>query len=140
MIILLPLLFLLSYFLVRKVWFQLKRVRTVATIEKISLGILEPNLVLPEVKVFYKYYFQSGLYYGAGYMNVADFLPEETFHFHISRENLPILYYGEEEITSEEHIEHFLLSRAGSVLIHIDPIEPYHSQIDSLNSKHLEMV
>lgn len=140
MAILLPFFFLLSYFMVRKVWFTFKKVRTVATIEKIKLGLIGGKLVLPEVKIHYKYYFQSGLYFGSGYMELSEFLPEENYYFHVSQDGLPILFFQEDEIVSEEHIEQFFLGKASSVLIHVDPIEPYHSRIDSLNIPHFETV
>ncbi len=133
MAILIPLLFLFSYFFIRKVWFQLRKVRTLGTIERIQIGIIRPNLVLPEAKVHYKYYFQSGLYFGSGYLNVSDFLPGKEFHLHLGEADLPTMYVDESEITSEEHIEHYLLSHAGSVFLYIDPIEPYHSRIDQVN-------
>ncbi|MCZ8158173.1 MAG: hypothetical protein O9264_18790 [Leptospira sp.] len=133
MAILIPLLFLFSYFFIRKIWFQLRKIRTVASIERIQIGTIQPNLVLPEVKVHYKYYFQSGLYFGVGYLNIADFIPGEEFHLHLAPNQTPILYHGDDEYITEEHIEHFLLSHGGSVFIYIDPIEPYHSRIDEVN-------
>ncbi|TGN21108.1 hypothetical protein [Leptospira idonii] len=133
MAILIPLVFLFSYFFIRKVWFQLRKIRTVGTIERIQMGIILPNLVLPEVKVHYKYYFQSGLYFGTGYLNVSDFLPGQEFHLHLSPGEIPTLYAGDQEIITEEHIEHYLLSHAASVFLYIDPIEPYHSRIDQVN-------
>jgi len=133
MAILIPLLFLFSYFFIRKIWFQLRKIRTVASIEKIQIGIIQPNLVLPEVKVHYKYYFQSGLYYGAGYLNISDFIPASEFHLHLGENQTPILFMNDQEYITEEHIEHFLLSQGGSVFIYIDPIEPYHSRIDQVN-------
>ncbi|MDZ4727370.1 MAG: hypothetical protein SH817_14525 [Leptospira sp.] len=133
MAILIPLLFLFSYFFIRKIWFQLRKIRTVASIEKIQIGIIQPNLVLPEVKVHYKYYFQSGLYYGVGYLNVSDFLPGLEFHLHLGQNQIPSLFLDDQEYITEEHIEHFLLSHGASVFIYIDPIEPYHSRIDQVN-------
>ncbi|MCW7466936.1 hypothetical protein [Leptospira levettii] len=133
MAILIPLVFLFSYFFIRKIWFQLRKIRTVGTIERIELGYIRPNLILPEVKVHYKYYFQSGLYYGSGYLGLSDFLPTEGFHLHLGPGENPILYVGDLEIITEEHIEHYLLSKGGSVFLYLDPIEPYHSRIDTVN-------
>ncbi|WP_244594375.1 hypothetical protein [Leptospira ryugenii] len=114
-------------------WFQLRKIRTLASIERIQIGTIEPNLVLPEVKVHYKYYFQSGLYYGSGYLNLEDFLPAEEFHLLLGKNSIPSLFINGSEIITEEHIEHFLLSQAASVFVYIDPIEPYHSRIDQVN-------
>lgn len=133
MAILIPLVFLFSYFFIRKIWFQLRKIRTIATIERIELGVIRPNLILPEVKVRYKYYFQQGLYYGSGYLNIVDFLPGKEYHMHLGPGDVPILFVDGEEILTEEHIEHYLLSQGGSVFLYLDPIEPYHSRIDSVN-------
>jgi hypothetical protein len=133
MTVLLPLLLLIVYFYIRKVWFQLRKVKTLAVIERMDLGLIFPNLVLPEVKIKYKYYFQGGVYFGTGYLLVSDFLDEKDYNIYINEDKLVVLEVDGERIISAEHIESFLLNFYPSVFVYIDPIEPYLYRLDSLN-------
>ncbi|WP_108929080.1 hypothetical protein [Leptospira johnsonii] len=132
---LIPVIFVLLYLLVRKVWFHLRKIRTVAGIEKISLCVFQPDLFLPEVRVLYKYYFQGGVYFGSGYMLLADFLDQEEYEIYRNLDGLPVLETGDFQIVSEERIEHFLSIRYPSIIVFIDPVEPFYSLIDCLNTK-----
>ncbi|TGK01449.1 hypothetical protein EHQ53_07845 [Leptospira langatensis] len=132
---LIPVIFVLLYLLVRKVWFHLRKIRTVAGIEKISLCVFQPDLFLPEVRVLYKYYFQGGVYFGSGYMLLSDFLDHEEYEIYRNLDGLPVLETGDFQIVSEERIEHFLSIRYPSIIVFIDPVEPFHSLIDCLNTK-----
>ncbi|PJZ71256.1 hypothetical protein CH373_01740 [Leptospira perolatii] len=136
---LIPVLFVISYLFVRKVWFHLRKIRTVAGIEKISLCLFEPDLFLPEVRVLYKYYFQGGVYFGSGYILLTDFLSREEYELYKNTDDLPVLEVGEFQIVSEEKIEHFLISKFPSIIVFIDPVEPYHSLIDCINAKSMEV-
>ncbi|WCL48700.1 hypothetical protein [Leptospira sp. GIMC2001] len=133
MTVILPLLFLLSYFFIRKVWFQLRKIRTLASIEKIDLGVIEPDLILPEVKIYYKYYFQGGVYFGHGYLLLAEFLDDDDYLAHMNLDRMLVLEVDSEKIISSEHIETYLLNQYSSVFVYIDPIEPYRSRLDGLN-------
>lgn len=139
MTILVPVIFLITYLFIRKVWFHLRKIRTVAGIEKISLCLFEPDVFLPEIRVQYKYYFQGGVYYGSGFMLLADFLSEEPYTLRWNRDHLPVLEFAGYDFVSEEQIEHLLLQRFPSILVYIDPVEPFHSQIDSLNSRFMSV-
>ncbi|EMG22808.1 hypothetical protein LEP1GSC150_4604 [Leptospira interrogans serovar Copenhageni str. LT2050] len=89
--ILIPVLILISYLLIRKIWFHLRKIRTIAGIEKISLCVFYPDLFLPEVRVFYKYYFQGGVYYGSGYMLLTDFIGQEEYSIYRNADGLLFL-------------------------------------------------
>lgn len=136
---LIPVIFVISYLLVRKIWFHLRKIRTVAGIEKISLCVFQPDLFLPEVRVLYKYYFQGGVYFGSGYMLLSDFLDREEYDIYRNLDGLPVLETGELQIVSEERIEHFLSLRYPSIIVFIDPVEPFHSMIDCLNAKSMSV-
>jgi hypothetical protein len=98
-----------------------------------DLGLIYPNLVLPEVKIKYKYYFQGGVYFGKGYLLVSDFLDEKEYNVYINEDKLVVLEVDGERILSSEHIESYLLNFYPSVFVYIDPIEPYLYRLDSLN-------
>ncbi|EKO76891.1 MULTISPECIES: hypothetical protein [unclassified Leptospira] len=137
--ILIPVLILISYFLIRKIWFHLRKIRTIAGIEKISLCVFYPDLFLPEVRVFYKYYFQGGIYYGSGYMLLTDFLGQEEYSIYRNADGLPVLEMENQVVLSEEQIEHFLMQKYPSIIVYIDPVEPFHSLIDCINAKSMSM-
>ncbi|MCZ8239815.1 MAG: hypothetical protein O9346_14780 [Leptospiraceae bacterium] len=133
MTVLLPVLILVVYFYIRKVWFQLRKIKTLASIERLDLGLIHPNLVLPEIKVYYKYYFQGGVYFGRGYLLLADFLDEREYNAFMDENQMVVLDFEGEYIVTSEHIENYLLRLYPSVFVYIDPIEPYKSRLDSLN-------
>lgn len=133
MSIIFPLLVLLFYFYLRKIWFQLRKIKTLASIERIDLGRIEPNIILPEVKISYKYYFQAGVYYGKGYLLLSDFLDDREYEAYLNEDRMVVLDLYEDQIISSEHIESYLTSMYSSVFVYIDPIEPYNSRLESLN-------
>ena len=126
-------LFFTGYLLVRMIWFNNRKIRAVSSIERISLNYFEPGILLPEVRVTYKYYSQAGVYYGNGYLPVSSFLQSYAFLLYMNENGLPVLETESEMILTEEHIEQFLLSRYNSLIIFIDPVEPFHSKIDCIN-------
>ena len=129
MVFLLPLLVVLLYFLVRRIWFDKRKVKLPARIEKIELGIIQPDLILPEVKVTYKYYYAKGMYYGSGYALISEFLPDSDYKTGFTAEGIPFLSCGDRVYMTEEHIETFLISQNELVHIYLDPVEPFHSEI-----------
>ncbi|NCN08721.1 MAG: hypothetical protein GW938_02630 [Leptospira sp.] len=133
MTVLLPVLLLVVYFYIRKVWFQLRKIKTLASIERLDMGLIHPDLVLPEIRVHYKYYFQGGVYFGRGYLLLADFLDERDYNSYIDENQMVVLDFEGELIVTSEHIENYLLRLYPSVFVYIDPIEPYKSRLDSLN-------
>ncbi|EMG22803.1 hypothetical protein LEP1GSC150_4605 [Leptospira interrogans serovar Copenhageni str. LT2050] len=42
-------------------------------------------------------------------------------------------------VLSEEQIEHFLMQKYPSIIVYIDPVEPFHSLIDCINAKSMSM-
>lgn len=132
-------LFLSTYLVVRKVWFNYRKIRAVSSIERITLSMFSPDIILPEVKVEYKYYSHSGVYFGSGIMPISKFLGDQQFVLYMNENNLPVLEIGDDKYISEEQIEHFLLSNFNSLIIFIDPVEPFHSRIDCLNQNILEI-
>lgn len=138
-------LFLSTYLVVRKVWFNYRKIRAVSSIERITLSMFSPDIILPEVKVEYKYYSHSGVYFGSGIMPISKFLGDQQFVLYLNENNLPVLEIeGQKSLAdgkyiSEEQIEHFLLTNYNSIIIFIDPVEPFHSKIDCLNQNILEI-
>ncbi len=104
-----------------------------ATIEKIKLSIIKPNLILPEVEVFFKYQYGGGLYIGRGYVKMLDFNIPESCSLVYNHENIPILTNNDKIYANEEHIEAFLLNLSDKINIHIDPVEPYRFEIINLS-------
>jgi hypothetical protein len=133
MTILLPLLVLLFYFYMRKIWFQLRKIKTLASIERIDLGFIQPELILPEVKIHYKYYFQGGVYFGKGYILLSDFLDDRDYYAYFNSNRMVVLETDDEVVVSDEHIESFLMGCYPSAFVYIDPIEPYNSYLEGLN-------
>ncbi len=123
----------LFYFYIRKIWFHLRKIQTIASIEMIEVGIIQPDLVLPEVKLHYKYYFQGGVYYGYGYILLSEFLDGSDYEISITELGVIRLEWDGKVIVSEEHLEAFLLECYPSVFIYLDPIEPYKSRLEGLN-------
>lgn len=133
MTFILPILLLSFYFYMRKIWFQLRKIKTLASIERIDLGIIQPEMVLPEVKIHYKYYYQGGVYFGKGYLLVSDFLDEMDYHAYFNPVGMVVLDVDGDSVVSAEHIEAYLMSRYPSVFVYMDPIEPYQSRLEGLN-------
>lgn len=133
MTFLFPLLLLLFYLYIRKIWFQLRRIKTLGSIERIDLEMFSSEIILPEVKVSYKYYFQGGVYFGKGYLLLEDFLDGEEYEAYCNENGVLVLDLYDARILTSEHIEAYLLSLYGSVFVYMDPIEPYHSRLESLN-------
>ncbi|HMV43972.1 MAG TPA: hypothetical protein PK079_14985 [Leptospiraceae bacterium] len=130
--IVIPVLVVLSYFLFRNLWFELRKNRILASIEKISLGIIEPGIILPEVSIRYKYYYEEGVYYGTGYLLLQDFLYPYEYRAGFTQEGVPYIAIGDKSFLSEEHIETFLINQCELVSIFIDPVEPFHSELESI--------
>lgn len=117
----------------RKVWFRLRKIQTLASIEGIEFGVIQPNIILPEVKVRYKYYFQGGVYFGSGYLLLSDFLDGQDYQIWMDENGMVSLEIEDRVIVSSEHVEAFLLDNYPSLFVYLDPIEPYHSYIEGLN-------
>lgn len=122
----------LGYFLFRNLWFEWRKTRIVASLEKITLGIIEPGIILPEVSVRYKYYFGEGVYFGTGYLLLQDFLFPYEYRSGFTTEGIPYIALGDKTFLSEEHIETFLMNQCELVSIFIDPIEPFRSELESI--------
>lgn len=131
---LLPCLLGFAFFYLRRIWYDRRKVRFMAIIDRISLCKIEPDIILPEVKVRYKYYFDSGVYFGSNYISVTDFLGDKQFRFYLNSEKIPVLEIDENCIVSEEHIEEFLLRNLSSAEIFLDPVEPFRSEIIELKT------
>lgn len=139
MIFLLFALIVLTYFFFRKIWFNQRKIRAVSTIEKITLRVIRPDIILPEVEVLYKYYSQRGVYYGKGYLHINSFIGNEPFVIYM-KYGAPVMEVGDNSYVTEEIIEHYLLSCHNSLIIFIDPVEPFHSMIDCVNQNYIEAV
>jgi len=127
--LLLFLLFVTLYFYFRSVWFNYRKIRAVSSIEKITLMTFGPDIVLPEVQVKYKYYSQKGVYFGKGHIHISKFIGNQPFVVY-TRQGIPVMEVGDDMYVTEEQIEHYLLSNYNSLIIYIDPVEPFHSSID----------
>ncbi len=132
MTLLLPIIVVLSYLFFRQVWYNNRKIKYIASIEKIKLSIIRPNVILPEVEVFFKYQYGGGLYIGRGYVKMLDFNIPEGCNLGYNKENIPVLTNKEKIYANEEHIETFLLSVSDKINIHIDPVEPYRFEIINL--------
>ena len=108
-----PVLIVLTYFLFRRLWFDLRKTRIVASIEKISIGVIQPNIILPEVSIRYKYYYGEGVYFGTGYILLQDFLFPYDYKAGFT-------------------LETFLLNQYELVSVFIDPVEPFQSEIEAI--------
>ncbi len=129
MSILIPIIVIVTYFFFRQVWYHNRKIKHHASLEKIKLSVIKPNVILPEVEIFFKYRYGGGVYTGRGFINMKEFyLPEDTTLYY-NRENTPILETETHTFADEEHIEAYLLTHADKVSIHIDPVEPYRFEI-----------
>ncbi|MCB1142955.1 MAG: hypothetical protein H7A24_15635 [Leptospiraceae bacterium] len=124
----------ISYFFIRHVWFHKRKIHHIAIIEKLEICTIEPDLLLPEINVYYKYYFGGGVYTGRGYLLLTDFLKGEYF-LEFNQFHEPILTHNDKTFVSEEHIENYLLSIVDTLSINVDPIEPFHSEIIEIFSQ-----
>jgi len=131
----LPVLIVIFYFLVRQVIYNNRKIKFLASIEKIKLSIIRPNLITPEVEIFFKYLYGGGIYTGRGFIPLSEFKIYQDFKIYYNTNEVPILEYEEKSFPNEEHIEAFLLSISNSVYINIDPIEPYRFEILNLHSE-----
>jgi hypothetical protein len=134
MSLVLPLLVVVSYLFMRQFWFHARKIKHIALIEKIDLCTIEPDLLLPEIKVYYKYYFGGGVYNSKGYILLCDYLVD-GYTLDFNQFKMPILNHRDKTIVSEEHIEQYLLNYCDTLSIHVDPIEPYHSEIIEIFSQ-----
>lgn len=105
-----------------------RKVVLFADIEKISLGIIKPGLIVPEISVEYKYYFDNGIYLGKGFLLFSDFLNDD-FQTGFNEHEIPFLIYEGSAYVSIEHIESFLLSKFDRIKVLVDPKFPYISEI-----------
>jgi hypothetical protein len=133
MTLILPIIVILSYLFFRQVWYHNRKIKHLATIEKIKLSIIKPNLILPEVEVFFKYQYGGGLYIGRGFVKMLDFNIPNDCSLVYNQENTPVLTHNDKIYANEEHIEAFLLNLSDKVNIHIDPVEPYRFEIINLS-------
>ncbi len=135
MSLLIPFLVIMSYLIVRQVWFRNRKINHLGVIEKINLCIIYPDVFLTEVEVHYKYYFGSGVYSGKGYTNLYDFLDTTDYRLYFNSQMMPVLSVGDKTFVSEEHIESYLINQIDTVSLNIDPIEPYRSKFIELYSE-----
>ena len=119
----------MTYFLFRKLWFEWRKTRIVASIEKISLGIIQPDIILPEISVRYKYYYGEGVYFGTGYLLLL--FPYE-YKTGFTPEGIPYIVVGDKSFISEEHIETFLMNQYELVSVFVDPVEPFQSELETI--------
>lgn len=135
MTILLSILVVLMTLVLRQVIYHRRKIPASATIEKIKLSIIKPNLITPEVEIFFKYPFGGGIYTGRGYVSLKDFHLSGDARIFYNEENIPILEDGDGIYGDEEHIEAYLLGYYNLVSLNIDPIEPYRFEILHLDSE-----
>ena len=117
------------YWLYRNIFFDLRKISDQAYIEKISLCYFNDKIILPEIKVFYKYYFKDGLYYNSCYLNLIDFLEDPKYKIYLDSNGFPVLESKGKLMFSEEQIEHYILNKTQYLSIYLDPIEPYRSKV-----------
>ncbi|MCX8000033.1 MAG: hypothetical protein N3A69_13950 [Leptospiraceae bacterium] len=123
-----------GYFTLRQFWFGKRRIKHFASIDRIQLCTIAPDIFLPEVSISYKYYVGGGVYKGRGYVSLLDFIGETDYKLFYNSNMLPVLWISDKQFVSEEHIESFLLEIFDTVCIYYDPIEPFHSEIIELHS------
>jgi len=134
MTFLMPTLLILIYLYLRKVWYSKRKIKTSAIVERISLCKIEPDLILPEVKIKYKYYYDGGVYFGTGYLLIRDFLGNSEYEMFAGADGFPVMVTNSTFYVSEEHIENYLLQCSPNLLIYLDPVEPFHSEINKLSA------
>ena len=122
-----------GYLFLSKLRSDKRKILATAEIEKISLSIMDPDIILPELEIEYKYYFAEGIYIGQAYVLLKDFLQEYEYETGFTKTAEPFLSIGEKVFVTEEHIEAFLINQFSTVLIQVDPKEPYISNFDSLH-------
>lgn len=135
MIYILPALIVLFTLILRQILYHNRKIILTASIEKIKLSVIRPNLITPEVQLFFKYPYGGGVYTGNGYISIKDFQLSASSKIFYNDENIPILEDGDSVYGDEEHIEAYLLGQFNSVQIHIDPVEPYRFEIIQLTSE-----
>lgn len=135
MIYILPVLIVLLTLILRQVLYHNRKIQVIASIEKIKLSVIRPNLITPEVQIFFKYPYGGGIYTGNGYVSLNEFHLKTNSKIFYNEENIPILESGEMVYGDEEHIEAHLLEQFSAVQIHIDPIEPYRFDIIELTTE-----
>lgn len=130
---LMPTLLVLIYLYLRRVWYSKRKIKTSALVERISLCKIEPDLILPEVKIKYKYYYDGGVYFGTGYVLISDFLGNSEYEIFTGEAGIPVMITDSGYYVSEEHIENYLLHCSPDLNIYLDPVEPFHSEINRLS-------
>lgn len=105
-----------------------RKVIITAEIEKISLGVFKPEMIVPEISIEYKYYFEKGIYIGKGFLLFSDFINDD-FRIGFNEHQIPFLQYEGNLYLAVEHIESFLLSKQDRIKILVDPKLPYISEI-----------
>ncbi len=72
-------------------------------------------------------------------MLLTDFIGQEEYSIYRNADGLPVLETEDQVVLSEEQIEHFLMQKYPSIIVYIDPVEPFHSLIDCINAKSMSM-
>jgi hypothetical protein len=121
-----------AYLFFRRMWFNRRKIKLIAAIERIQICTIEPNIILPEVEVKFKYYFGGGVYFGTGYLLMSDFLEGGEYRIFYNDHGIAVLNSDSKMILSEEHIESYLLSFHQFVSVWVDPVEPFHSELQEL--------
>ena len=129
------LILILSYVIFRQFLFDRRKIHQKGIIDRISLCVIHPDTILPEVEVFFKYYFGGGVYKGKGYCLLTDFLSDTDYRIEFNAFLEPILFIGDKVFVSMEHIESYLLSSIDTVILEIDPVEPYRVKLLGLNEE-----
>ncbi len=136
----LPVLLGFAFFYLRKVWSDRRKIPAIGIIDRISLCKIQPDIISPEVNVRYKYYYDSGVYFGNSYVVITDFFGDRDFQLYLNSENDPVLEFADQRLISEEYIEEYLLGRSSNVVINLDPVEPYRSEILELKNEKIGVV
>lgn len=129
----------IGYFVFRKFRFGRRKIRINAQIDRIHLCTFDPDMIVPEVEIKYKYYYEKGVYYGEGFVGLADLLGTADYKIYMNHNLIPVFCMEDKVFVSEEQIETYLLSIRDSLYVYIDPVEPFHSEIDSFSSESIEV-
>lgn len=118
---------LFSYLACRIAFRHKHYVKTLAQIERIQFQRID-DLWSPEVQVDYSFTLKNYEYLGSGYM-CLDQLLGDTYFLLATRKGLPVLNSHEGQYISEEHIEHYLLSKKDAIMVKYNQDNPLENKI-----------
>ncbi|MBE7412294.1 MAG: hypothetical protein L6Q54_13250 [Leptospiraceae bacterium] len=136
----LPILLGFIFLYLRRVWSDSRKVRAIGFIDRVTLCKIHPDIVSPEVEIRYKYYYDSGVYFGLGYILITDFIGKKEFNLYFDSKENAIFEMEGLRVFSEEHIEEYLLRNYSCVLILLDPVEPYRSEIVEVKKEKISVI